>query len=338
MNRNRVILLSLLMVLAVTVSACGSATTPTTGPQPTQPVADPPTKAPEPTAVPPEPAMQLSGDIAVDGSSTVFPITEAMAEEFGATYGDVRIAVGISGTGGGFKKFCNGETDIQDASRAIKDSEKEACAATGIEYTELLVGLDGLSVVVNPANDLAQCLTVEQLKTIWDQGSTVKNWSEVDPSFQDQPLALYGPGTDSGTFDFFTEVVNGVAKQSRADYTASEDDNVLVQGVAGDEGALGYFGMAYYLENADKLKAVSIDSGKGCVAPSFETVADGTYAPLSRPLYIYVKNASLARPEVYEFVKFYLANAPTIVPAVDYVAVDQSVYDEDMAKLEAFQE
>ena len=329
---------ALLMTLAVVVGACAPAATPTAAPQATQPPAV--TKAPEATQPPApteEPKMMLSGDIAIDGSSTVYPITEAMAEEFGAVNPDVRVAVGISGTGGGFKKFCNGETDIQDASRAIKDSEKEACTAAGVEYTEFLIGLDGLSVVVNPANSFAKCLTVEQLKTIWDQGSTVANWKEVDPAFEDKPLALYGPGTDSGTFDFFTEVVNGVAKQSRADYTASEDDNVLVQGVAGDEGALGYFGMAYYLENADKLKAVEIDGGKGCVAPSFETVADGTYAPLSRPLYIYVKHVSLDRPEVFEFVKFYLANAPEIVPAVDYVGVDQSVYDENMATLEGMQ-
>lgn len=277
----------------------------------------------------------LEDDIAIDGSSTVYPITEAAAEEFGAVAPNVRVAVGIAGTGGGFKKFCNGEIDISNASRAIKQEEKDACAAAGVEYTELQIGLDGLSVVVNPGNDFVSCLTTEQLKMIWDVDSPVASWKDVDPNFPDQPLALYGPGTDSGTFDFFTEVINGKAKQSRSDYTASEDDNVLVQGIEGDANALGYFGMAYYLENQDKLKAVAIDSGAGCVAPSFETVADGTYKPLSRPLYIYVSNAALARPAVYEFVKFYLTNAPQLVTETDYVPVEQTIYDADLATLES---
>jgi phosphate transport system substrate-binding protein len=280
--------------------------------------------------------MQLAGDIAVDGSSTVFPITEAAAEEFGGQYSDVRITVGIAGTGGGFKKFCNGETDISDASRAIKSTEVELCAQGGVEYEEFQVGLDGLTVVINPANDFAACLTVDQLKLIWDADSTVTNWNQVDPSFPDQPLTLYGPGTDSGTFDFFTEVVNGKAKQSRSDYTASEDDNVLVQGVSGDPNALGYFGLAYFIENSDKLKAVQVDGGKGCVEPSFETVNSGDYAPLSRPLFIYVKKDALARPEVFEFVKFYLTNAATLVEEVGYVAVPQEIYDAGLAVLEPY--
>ena len=199
------------------------------------------------------------------------------------------------------------------------------------------MGLDGLTVVVNPANNFAQCLTVEQLKTIWDAGSAVKSWNQVDPSFPDQPLTLYGPGTDSGTFDFFTEVVNGKARQSRSDYTASEDDNVLVQGVSGDVNALGYFGLAYYIENQDKLKSVAIDGGKGCVEPSFETVNKGEYAPLSRPLYIYAKKAALERPEVLEFVKFYLTNAETLVSEVGYVAVPQNVYDAGLGLLAAYE-
>ncbi|MBI5292432.1 MAG: PstS family phosphate ABC transporter substrate-binding protein [Chloroflexi bacterium] len=305
---------SALAVAAVFLAACGGAA-----------------PAPQPIA-----QTQLSGDIAIDGSSTVYPITEAVAEEFGKTRPDVRITVGIAGTGGGFKKFCNGETDISDASRAIKDSEKEACAAAGIEYEEFQVGLDGLTVVVNPANTFAACLTIAQLKTIWDTGSTVTNWNQVDPAFPDQPLTLYGPGTDSGTFDFFTEVVNGKAKQSRADFTASEDDNVLVQGVSGDANALGYFGLAYYIENQDKLTAVQIDGGKGCVAPSFDTVNQGVYAPLSRPLYVYVKKASLERPEVVEFVNYYISAASQLVDEVGYVAVPQDVYDAAVAKLAAY--
>ncbi len=334
-------LLSATVALALLLSACG--TPATEAPAATQaPAATsaPATEAPTaqtPTEAPTEaPVMQLAGDIAVDGSSTVFPITEAAAEEFGGQYPDVRITVGIAGTGGGFKKFCNGETDISDASRAIKSTEVELCAQGGVEYEEFQVGLDGLTVVINPANDFATCLTVDQLKLIWDAGSTVTNWNQVDPSFPDQPLTLYGPGTDSGTFDFFTEVVNGEAKRSRSDYTASEDDNVLVQGVSGDPNALGYFGLAYFIENSDKLKAVQVDGGNGCVEPSFDTVNSGDYAPLSRPLFIYVKKDSLARPEVLEFVKFYLTNAATLVEEVGYVAVPQEVYDAGLAKLEPY--
>lgn len=345
MNWNKLFtVFSVAVIAAMVLGACGGGATsaPTTAPTsaPSQPTAAPAaTDAPAPGDIPAPteaPAMQLSGDIAVDGSSTVFPITEAAAEEFGGAYPDVRVTVGISGTGGGFKKFCNGETDISDASRAIKQSEVELCAQNGVEYEEFLVGLDGLTVVVNPANDFATCLTVEQLKLIWDAGSAVTNWNQVDPSFPDQPITLYGPGTDSGTFDFFTEVVNGKAKQSRSDYTASEDDNVLVQGVSGDPSAMGYFGLAYFIENSDKLKAVQIDGGKGCVAPSFETVNKGEYAPLSRPLYIYAKKDSLARPEVFEFVKFYLTNAATLVDEVGYVAVPQEVYDVGLAKLNPY--
>ncbi len=327
-----VVVAAALVLGACAVPATPPATQPTKAPEVTE------VTAPQPATAPTEaPAADLAGDIAIDGSSTVYPITEAVAEEFGAQHREVKITVGISGTGGGFKKFCNGETDLQDASRAIKDSEKEACAAAGIAYEEFQVGLDGLTVVVNPANNFAQCLTVEQLKTIWDAGSAVKSWNQVDPSFPDQPLALYGPGTDSGTFDFFTEVVNGEAKRSRSDYTASEDDNVLVQGVSGDVNALGYFGLAYYIENQDRLKSVAIDGGGGCVEPSFEAVNKGEYAPLSRPLYIYVRKAALERPEVLEFVKFYLTNAPTLVSEVGYVAVPQNVYDAGLGLLTAYE-
>ncbi len=337
-------LLSATVAIALVLSACGGAAT-TEAPTATQAPAATSAPATAPTATGPPaateaptevPTPQLAGDIAIDGSSTVFPITEAAAEEFGGQYPDVRVTVGIAGTGGGFKKFCNGETDISDASRAIKDSEKELCATGGVEYEEFQIGLDGLTVVVNSENSFVTCLTTAQLKLIWDAGSTVTNWNQVDPSFPDQPLTLYGPGTDSGTFDFFTEVVNGLAKQSRSDYTASEDDNVLVQGVGGDPNAMGYFGLAYYIENRDKLKAVQIDGGKGCVEPSFDTVNSGEYAPLSRPLYIYAKKDSLARPEVFEFVKFYLTNAVTLVDEVGYVAVPQEVYDAGLSKLSAY--
>jgi phosphate transport system substrate-binding protein len=335
--------MSATVALAILLSACGTAAT-TEAPAATEPPAaatqaSAATDAPAPTDVPAsteEPAMQLAGDIAVDGSSTVFPITEAVAEDFGAEYPDVRVTVGISGTGGGFKKFCNGETDISDASRAIKSTEVELCAQGGVEYEEFLVGLDGLTVVINPQNTFASCLTTAQLKLIWDAGSTVTNWNQVDPSFPDQPITLYGPGTDSGTFDFFTEEINGKAKQSRSDYTASEDDNVLVQGVSGDSNAMGYFGLAYFIENSDKLKAVQVDGGNGCVEPSFDTVNKGEYKPLSRPLFIYVKKDSLARPEVFEFVKFYLTNAATLVDEVGYVAVPQEVYDAGLANLEPY--
>ena len=247
-----------------------------------------------------EPSTSLSGDIVIDGSSTVAPISEAVAEEFMVTNSGVRVTVGTHGTGGGFELFCAGETDISDASRPIKDEETQACAAAGIEYEEFEVAFDGLSIVVNSANDFVDCLTVAELKTIWEPaaGDTVTNWSQVRAGFPDQSLTLYGPGTDSGTFDYFTDVIVGEEGASRGDFTPSEDDNVLVQGVAGDEDALGYFGFAYYEQNADELGLVAVDSGSGCVTPSRETILDGTYAPLSRPLYVYVRTDALARPEV----------------------------------------
>jgi phosphate transport system substrate-binding protein len=343
--------LSLLVVVTMVLSACGApAAQPTTAPAeptaaPAEPTAAPaePTAAPaEPTAAPAEPTaapepVALSGSINIDGSSTVFPITEAISEKFNEMHPDVRIAVGVSGTGGGFKKFCANETDVQDASRAIKDSEAEECKAAGIEFTEFLVGLDGIVNVVNPSNDFATCLTVEQLTAIWSPDSTVNNWNQVDPSFPDLKLALYGPGTDSGTFDFFTEVINGEAKKSRSDYTASEDDNVLVQGVAGDDGGLGYFGLAYFIANEDQLTGLAVDDGNGCVTPSFETVADGSYTPLARPLFIYAKNSALERPEVFEYIRFYLENASVTVAEVGYVPVDDSIYADALAKLESMQ-
>lgn len=271
-------------------------------------------------------ASTLAGHIAIDGSSTVYPITEAVAEEFGKVHPAVRVTVGISGTGGGFKKFGAGEIDISDASRPIKASEAEICDQNGIEYIEVPVAYDGLSVVVNPKNDWCENLTVEELHRIWAPGSKLKNWSEVRRGWPDKPLNLYGPGTDSGTFDYFTEAINGKSGDIRPDFTASEDDNVLVQGVAGDDGALGFFGYAYYHENRDKLKVVPIDGGDGPVAPSEVTINNGTYQPLSRPIFIYVKKSSLDRAEVNEFVRYYIDNAAELVGDVGYIALPDEAY------------
>jgi phosphate transport system substrate-binding protein len=261
----------------------------------------------------------LSGTIRVDGSSTVGPLTEAAAEFFQQENAGVQVTVGISGTGGGFEKFCNGETDISDASRPIEDDEKKACASEGITFAEAQVANDGLSVVVNPENTWATCLTVAQLKSIWEQGSKIDNWNQIDPSFPDVPLELFGAGTDSGTFDYFTEAINGEEGNSRTDYQATEDDNVTVQGVAGTKGGMGYFGLSYYEQNPDKLKLLQIDSGNGCVSPSKETVQSGEYTPLSRPLLIYVKDASLKRPVVDAFIKFYIDNAERIANQAQFV-------------------
>lgn len=277
----------------------------------------------------------LSGKITSDGSSTVFPIMEALAEEFGAQAGGVEITVDVSGTGGGFKRFCAGETDLSNASRAIKDEEIAACAEAGVNYYEFEIAYDGLSVVVNPENDWVNCLTVAQLNQIWMKDSTVSKWSDVDPSWPAEDIELYGPGTDSGTYDYFTSEINGEEGVSRDDYTPSEDDNVLVEGVAGDKNALGFFGLAYYEQNADKLKLVEVDGGSGCVAPSNETVQDGTYVPLSRPLYLYVNAASVSRPEVQEFLRYSLAEVNVFLEEVGYVDSPTQSYLDDQAKLEA---
>lgn len=271
-------------------------------------------------------AGSLKGKIEIDGSSTVFPITEAVAEKFQDANPGVNVTVGISGTGGGFKRFDVGETDVQDASRPIKDGEHKDCKTNGVDYIELPIAFDGLTVVVNKKNTWVDKLTVAELKKIWDQGSSVKTWADVRSGWPAKPIKLYGPGTDSGTFDYFTEAINGKAKQSRSDYTASEDDNVLVAGVGGDQYALGYFGLAYYEENKDKLKAVPIDNGKGAVSPSADTVRTGKYAPLSRPLFIYVSTKAVARPEVDSFVKFYLKNAATLSKEVGYIPLPAEAY------------
>lgn len=274
--------------------------------------------------------------IKIDGSSTVFPITEAVAEEFQtAQKGKVRVTVGISGTGGGFKKFCRGETDVQNASRPIQSSEMEICKKAGIKYFELPVGYDATVVVVNPKNTWLKEITVDELKKIWEpsaQGKITK-WNQVNAKWPDQPIKLFGAGSDSGTFDYFTEAIVGKAKSSRGDYTASEDDNTLVQGVANDANALGYIPMAYVEDNKAKLKVVAVIGGdkspkkSAGVLPSRKTVEDGTYYPLSRPIFIYVNDASYKRAEISEFTQFYLKNAAALVPQVKYVPLPAKAYE-----------
>ena len=268
----------------------------------------------------------VDGLVKVDGSSTVFPLTARAAERFMRERPDVRIAVGVSGTGGGFAKFARGETDLSNASRPIKDSEAEKLRAAGYGFVELPVAYDGLVVAVNPGAAWVDCLTVGELKAIWQPGSTVDSWADVRPGFPDRPLRLYGAGTDSGTYDYFTAAVVGEEGKSRADFTASEDDNVLVQGVAGDVGALAFFGMAYLEENRDKIKALGIDNGAGCVAPAFETVENGTYQPLARPEFVYVRADRAADPAIAAFLRHYLANAHTIAPEVGYVPLSADAY------------
>lgn len=277
---------------------------------------------------------ELTGTIEVDGSSTVYPISEAVAEEFNKLYPKVRVNVGVSGTGGGFKRFTVGETDISGASRLIRNPEETSKAEeNGVTYDELRLGTDGLSVLVNLDNDFVDCLTVEELNAIWMPESTINNWSQVRDSFPDQKMRLYGPDSDSGTFDYFTEEVNEEVQASRSDYTASADDNVLVQGIAGDKGSLGYFGYAYYQENKDKLKVVAVDSGSGCVQPNLQTIPSGEYSPLSRPLFIYVNEKSYQRPEVKTFVDFYMDKGPSLTNEVGYVASQDAVYADNRDRL-----
>jgi phosphate transport system substrate-binding protein len=277
----------------------------------------------------------LSGRIEADGSSTVGPLTTAAAERFQRENSDVQITVGVSGTGGGFERFCAGETDLSNASRPIEDDEKATCEKNGVKFAELQVANDALTIAANPQNDWADCLTTAQLKKIWDQGSTVKSWKDVDPSWPDEDLKLYGPGTDSGTFDYFTAEINGDEGRSRSDYSASEDDNVLVQGVAGGKGALGYFGLSYFEQNQDKLKALEVDGGEGCVAPSAETAQDGTYKPLSRPLFVYVKASSLQEPQVKAFLDYLLANAEDIAKAAQFVPMTSEQLQKAQSDLKA---
>lgn len=283
-------------------------------------------------------AGPLKGKIKVDGSSTVFPITEAVAEEFGKQrdFSRVRVTVAVSGTGGGFKKFCVGDTDINDASRRIKGKELDKARKNNIRFVELPVAYDGLSVVINKENDWVDHLTVAELRKIWEPGSTVNTWKDIRPNWPDKKIKLYGPGTDSGTFDYFTEAINGKSQKSRADFTKSEDDNVLVNGVAGGKYSLGYFGFAYYVENKDKIRAVPIKVGNGeAVLPTMETINKGTYAPLSRPIFIYVNTKSAKRPEVKEFIRFYLKNAPHLVKEVGYIPLPDSMYQESLDLFES---
>ena len=272
-------------------------------------------------------------EILVDGSSTVFPISQAVAEEFRKERPDVQVPVGISGTGGGLKRFVTGGIDVADASRRIKDSERDEAAANGIEYTEFTVAYDGLSIVVNSSNNFVFCLTTDELKRIWEPGSKLERWSQVRDGFPDRPLRLYGPDTDSGTFDYFTKAINGEEDASRSDYTASSDDNVLVQGVSGDQGSIGYFGFAYYTENREILKVLGVDNGTGCVRPSVTTINDGSYSPLSRPMFIYVNNASLEHEYVQAFVRFYLSNATELAEEVGYVGLPDSEYQIQLDRL-----
>lgn len=268
--------------------------------------------------------------VKIDGSSTVFPITEAVAEDFQiAKRGAVRVTVGISGTGGGFKKFCRNEIDIVNASRPITPTEMEACKKEGVQYIEMPIAFDALTVVVNPKNTWSKTITTEELKKIWEpeaQGK-VTNWNQINPAWPDKKIKLYGPGADSGTFEYFTEAIVGKAKSSRGDFTASEDDNVLVQGVASDIYALGFFGFAYYIENIKKINAVAVDSGNGGVLPSAATVENNSYKPLSRPIFIYVNAQSADKPEVSEYVNFYMKNAPELVTEVKYFPLSKAVYD-----------
>lgn len=276
--------------------------------------------------------------ISIDGSSTVYPITEAVAENFRTEMKDVQVTVGVSGTGGGFKKFGRGETDISDASRSIKDEEKAICDSNGISYLELSVAYDGLAVIAHPGNDWLTNITVAELKTIWEpaaQGKIMK-WNQIRPEWPNEEIHLYGPGVASGTYDYFTEAICGKSGESRGDFTASEDDNVLVQGIAGDKYGLGFFGLAYFEENKDKLKLIGVDNGAGGVTPSLTSVMDGTYAPLSRPLFIYVNSKAVQKAHVVSFLNFYLTSAPTLTKEVGYIPLRPEEYAAQQAKLDEF--
>lgn len=283
-------------------------------------------------------AASLTGQVKIDGSSTVYPITEAIAEEYRAVAPNVKVTVGVSGTGGGFKKFGRGETDINDASRPIKEKEAAACKESNIDYVELTIAYDGMAIVVNQQNDWMHDITVAELKKLWEPAAegVVMKWSDIRPEWPAEKINLYGADAASGTYDYFTEAIMGESGKSRGDYTNSSDDNVLVQGISTDKYALGYFGLAYYEENVDKLKLIGVDNGNGAVLPSFESVSSSTYAPLSRPVFIYVSKAAAARPEVKSFVEFYLQKAAGISKDVGYVALPAEMYTEGLAKFAAF--
>ena len=279
-------------------------------------------------------SAEISGRIEVDGSSTVGPFTTRAAENFQEENSGVQVTVGVSGTGGGFERFCAGETDMSNASRPIDEDEVKLCEDGGVEYVELQVANDALTVVANTQNDWATCLTTEELKNIWNTGSNVDNWNQVRSDFPDQDLRLFGPGTDSGTFDYFTDVINGEEGASRSDYSATEDDNVIVQGVGGETGGLGYLGFTYFEENQSTLKALEVDAGDGCVAPSAETAQDGTYKPLSRPLFVYVKKESLTKPEVEAFATYVVENAISIAEEAQFVPVTDEQAQEAQTALD----
>lgn len=306
------------MVLAITVIACGE-------------------KKEKNPAVE---GKTLTGTIKVDGSSTVFPITEAVAEEFRIAAPDVKVTIGVSGTGGGFKKFSRGETNLSNASRPIKDKEKAACAENNINYLELEVAYDGLAVLVNPENDWVDNFTVEELKKIWEPAAqgVIMKWNQIRPEWPNEEIHLFGPGVASGTYDYFTEAIVGKSGSSRGDFTASEDDHVLVQGIAGDKFALGFFGLAYYAENKDKLTLIGVNNGEEVVKPTLETVSNGTYRPLSRPLFIYVNSTSVQSPEVIEFVNFYIDNAGELSEDVGYISLPSENYNTQKENFKTFVE
>lgn len=280
----------------------------------------------------------LTGEVKIDGSSTVYPITEAIAEEYRVEQPNVRVTVGVSGTGGGFGKFSRNEIAINNASRPIKDSEIEECKKNDVNFIELSVAYDGLAVVVSKDNNWVRDLTVEELKRIWEPAAQgeLTHWNQIRPEWPNTPLNLYGPGIASGTYDYFTEVIVGESGSSRGDYTASEDDNVLVQGVSGDKNALGFFGLAYYEENQERLKLVGVDGGNGVVLPSYESVKDGSYAPLSRPVFIYVNSEAVKDEAVVDFVQFYIDNASELVQDVGYISLPEADYESQRTKFEAF--
>jgi len=305
--------LALAGILALVLSACGSSQPPSSDGQ-----------------AAPSGRQARSAVISIDGSSTVFPISEAIAEEFQMANRGLRVTVGVSGTGGGMKRFCRGEIDIANASRPIQKEEMAACEAAGVRYYEVPVAYDALTVIVNPNNDWVEAISIDELRRIWEPAAqgTVTRWNQVNPEWPDRPLNLYGAGADSGTFDYFTEVVTGKAKSSRGDYTASEDDNVLVQGVANDVNALGYFGFAYYVDNRDKVRSLAIAPAPGepAIQPSVETVIDGSYMPLSRPMFIYVSEKAYEREEVKQFLAFYLENVGRLAGEVNYVPLPAEAY------------
>jgi phosphate transport system substrate-binding protein len=326
------------VTLATALASCSGSTTPTTGA--TSPAASPTTamkdSGKEPAKEPAKAPSNLSGNITIDGSSTVAPISKAVAEDFAKSNPGVKVPVGTSGTGGGFKKFCAGDIDIANASRPIKAKEAEDCKKNGVEFVELPVAVDGLTVVVNKENTWAKCLTIAELNTMWspDSEGKITTWDQVRPDFPKEPIALFGAGADSGTFDYFTEAVNKKSKVIRKDYQPSEDDNITVKGVQGGKGAMGFFGVSYYEENAKKLTAIEVDGGKGCVAPTAENINSGKYAPLSRPLFIYVSKKALARPEVKAFADYYFKDLK-VVKEVGYVPLPSDAVPKILERLSA---